>query len=60
MGDRYISPATVTGIRRAMEKLNMTLEGAMEYMDIPPAEQPEYVLLLQEGANAGERYNGNQ
>ena len=60
MGDRYISPATVTGIRRAMEKLNMTLEGAMEYMDIPPAEQPEYVLLLQEGTDASEQYNGDQ
>ena len=38
----------VSGIQRAMNKLNMTLDKAMEFMDIPEADQPRYALLLKE------------
>ena len=40
----------LSGIRRAMEKLNYTPEKTMDFMDIPLAEQPRYALMLKESS----------
>lgn len=42
---------TLSGIRRVMKKLNMSLDSAMEFMDIPAEEKPKYVLLLKEASD---------
>ena len=38
----------VFGIRRLMEKLHLSEEEAMEFMDIPKSEQPRYAMLLRQ------------
>ena len=38
---------TIEGIQRAMKKLKLSLAGAMEFMDIPPEDQPRYTKLLE-------------
>ena len=35
-------------IRNAMKKLNLSVEKAMEFMDIPAEDQPKYALMLKE------------
>ena len=35
-------------IRNAMQKLNLSVEKAMDFMDIPAEDQPKYALMLKE------------
>ena len=42
-----------TNLKRLMSKLNMTAEAAMDFMDIPKADQPRYALLLRESSVKG-------
>ena len=35
-------------IRNAMKKLNLSVEKAMDFMDIPAEDQPKYALMLKE------------
>ena len=38
----------IFGIRRLMEKLHLSEEEAMDFMDIPKSEQPRYAMLLRQ------------
>ena len=38
----------VSSIRNVMTKLNYSLEKAMDFVNIPPAEHEKYALLLKE------------
>jgi len=46
----------LSGIRRAIKKQKMTLEAAMEYMDIPLEQQPKYAAMLREGTQESGEY----
>ena len=49
----------LSGIRRAIKKQKMTLEAAMDYMDIPPEQQPKYAAKLREGEGENAGYHSN-
>ena len=40
--------ATVSDLRTVMKKMKLSAEKAMDFMDIPPEDQPKYALLLKE------------
>ena len=42
--------ATVTNLRTVMKKMKLSAEKAMDFMDIPPEDQPKYAVMLQETA----------
>ena len=40
--------ATVSSLQTIMKKMKLSAEKAMDFMDIPPEDQPKYALLLKE------------
>ena len=40
--------ATVSNLQTIMKKMKLSAEKAMDFMDIPPEDQPKYALLLKE------------
>jgi predicted transposase YdaD len=40
--------ATVSSLQTIMKKMKLSAEKAMDFMDIPPEDQPKYALLLRE------------
>lgn len=40
--------STVSNLRSLMGKMKISVEKAMDYLDIPAEEQPKYALLLKE------------
>jgi len=39
---------TVSSLRTVMKNMKLSAEKAMDFMDIPPEDQPKYALLLKE------------
>jgi predicted transposase YdaD len=39
---------TVSNLQTIMKKMKLSAEKAMDFMDIPPEDQPKYALLLKE------------
>ena len=49
--DKGIFEAELANIKRLIKKMNMTLEEAMDFSDIPEEEKPKYISALEEENN---------
>lgn len=49
--DKGLFEAELANLKRLIKKMNMTVEEAMDFSDIPEKEKPKYVSALEKGNN---------